>query len=142
MARLPYLEADQIAPEYRDMLKRNTNLHKLLVNSPTWRAPSAEWAATSVSRASSTRACANSQFFKWARMEKSDHESTHHVKIGKEFGVTDEDIAGLIAETEGKPSELEPLARAILRGAREMVASLRCPTPPSPRSRRNSVTST
>ncbi len=34
MARLPYLEADQVAPEYRDMLKRNTNLHKLLVNSP------------------------------------------------------------------------------------------------------------
>ena len=34
MARLPYLEADQIAPEYRDLLKRNTNLHKLLVNSP------------------------------------------------------------------------------------------------------------
>ena len=32
MARLPYLEADQVAPEYRDMLKRNTNLHKLLVN--------------------------------------------------------------------------------------------------------------
>ena len=31
MARLPYLEAE---PEYRDMLKRNTNLHKLLVNSP------------------------------------------------------------------------------------------------------------
>ena len=24
MARLPYLEADQVAPEYRDMLKRNT----------------------------------------------------------------------------------------------------------------------
>jgi hypothetical protein len=25
MARLPYLEADQVAPEYRNMLKRNTN---------------------------------------------------------------------------------------------------------------------
>jgi len=34
MARLPYLEAEQVAPDYRDMLKRNTNLHKLLVNSP------------------------------------------------------------------------------------------------------------
>ena len=34
MARLPYLEPDQVAPEYRDMLKRNTNLQKLLVNSP------------------------------------------------------------------------------------------------------------
>jgi len=26
MARLPYLEAGQVAPEYRDMLKRNTKL--------------------------------------------------------------------------------------------------------------------
>src|SRR6202030_1806131 len=34
MARLPYLETDQVAPEYRDMLARNTNLQKLLVNSP------------------------------------------------------------------------------------------------------------
>ena len=25
MARLPYLEADQVAPEYRDMLARNTH---------------------------------------------------------------------------------------------------------------------
>ena len=46
------------------------------------------------------------------------------MKIGKEFGVTDEDIAGLIAETEGKPSKLEPLASAILKGAREMVRQL------------------
>ena len=34
MARPPYLEAEQIVPEYRDLLKRNTNLHKLFVNSP------------------------------------------------------------------------------------------------------------
>ena len=57
-------------------------------------------------------------------LEKSEYEFTHHVKIGKEFGVTDEDIKGLIAETDGKPSQLEPLARAILRGAREMVREL------------------
>jgi alkylhydroperoxidase family enzyme len=29
-----------------------------------------------------------------------------------------------MAETEGKPSKLEPLAKAILRGAREMVREL------------------
>ena len=46
------------------------------------------------------------------------------MKIGKEFGVTDEDIAGMMAETEGKSSKLEPLAKAILRGAREMVREL------------------
>src|SRR4051794_10909103 len=32
-------------------------------------------------------------------MEKSEYEFTHHVKIGREFGVTDDDIAGLMAET-------------------------------------------
>ena len=42
----------------------------------------------------------------------------------EQFGVTDADIAGLIAESEGRPSGLEPLARAILKGAREMVREL------------------
>ena len=37
------------------------------------------------------------------------------MKIGKEFGVTDDDIEALMAETEGKPSKLEPLAKVILR---------------------------
>jgi len=124
MARLPYLEPDQVAPEYRDMLKRNTNLHKLLVNSPDM--------------AKAFNGIGNFIRFKskldprlrelailqvgW--MERSEYEFTHHVKIGKEFGVTDEDIQALIAETEGKPSKLEPLARAILKGAREMVRDI------------------
>jgi hypothetical protein len=60
MARLPYLEADQVAPEYRDMLKRNTNLHKLLVNSPDMAR------AFNASRASSTRGCASLRFCRWA----------------------------------------------------------------------------
>ncbi|MGQ0686434.1 hypothetical protein [Bradyrhizobium sp.] len=34
MSRLPDLEADEVASEHRDMLRRNTNLHKVLVNSP------------------------------------------------------------------------------------------------------------
>lgn len=57
-------------------------------------------------------------------LEKSEYEFTHHVKIGKEFGVTDQDIQGLIAETDGEPSKLEPLAKAILKGAREMTREL------------------
>ena len=36
----------------------------------------------------------------------------------------DAQIKAMIAETEGKPSGLEPLAKAILRGAREMVREL------------------
>src|SRR6266850_1356155 len=71
MARLPYLEADQVAPEYRDMLKRNTNLHKLLVNSPD---------------------------------------------MARAFN----GIGGYIRFK----SKLDPLAKAVLKGAREMVRQL------------------
>jgi alkylhydroperoxidase family enzyme len=124
MARLPYLEPDQVAPEYRDMLKRNTNLHKLLVNSPDMaRAFSGLGGYIRFKSKLDTR-LRELAILQVGWMEKSEYEFTHHVKIGKEFGVTDEDIKGLMAETEGKPSNLEPLTKAVLRGAREMVKDL------------------
>jgi alkylhydroperoxidase family enzyme len=124
MARLPYLEPDQVAPEYRDMLKRNTNLHKLLVNSPDMAK-----AFNGVGNFIRFKSKLDPRLRELAILqvgwlEKSEYEFTHHVKIGRGFGVTDEDIAGLIAETEGKPSKLEPLVKTILKGAREMVREL------------------
>ena len=124
MARLPYLEPDQVAPEYRDMLKRNTNLHKLLVNSPDMaRAFNGlgNYIRFGSKLDSRLRELAILQVG-W--LEKSEYEFTHHVKIGKEFGVTDDDIKALIDETDGKTTSLEPLARAILRGAREMTRDI------------------
>jgi len=124
MARLPYLDADQLPAEQRDLLKRPINLTRLLVNSPGM--AKAFHGVGGYIRHKSTldprlRELAILQVG-W--MEKSEYEFTHHVKIGKEFGVTDEDIQGLFAETEGKPSKLEPLAKAVLKGAREMVREL------------------
>ena len=124
MARLPYLEADQVAPEYRDMLKRNTNLHKLLVNSPDMARAFNGIGGYIRFKSKLDPRLRELAILQVGWMEKSEYEFTHHVKIGKEFGVTDDDIAALMAETEGKPSKLEPLAKAILRGAREMVREL------------------
>src|SRR5262249_30412094 len=117
-------EADQVAPEYRDMLKRNTNLHKLLVNSPDMaRAFNAVGTFIRFKSKLDPR-LRELAILQVGWLEKSEYEFTHHVKIGKEFGVTDEDIRGLMAESEGKPSRLEPLAKGILRGAREMARNL------------------
>ena len=124
MARLPYLEADQVAPEYRDMLRRNTNLHKLLVNSPGMARAFSGLGGYIRFKSKLDPRLRELAILQVGWLEKSEYEFTHHVKIGKEFGVTDEDIAGLMAETEGKRSGLEPLARAILKGAREMVREL------------------
>ena len=124
MARLPYLEPDQVAPEYRDMLKRNTNLHKLLVNSPDMARAFSGLGGYIRFKSKLDPRLRELAILQVGWLEKSEYEFTHHVKIGKEFGVTDEDIKGLMEETEGKPSQLDPLAKAILRGAREMVKDL------------------
>ncbi|MGH6701967.1 MAG: carboxymuconolactone decarboxylase family protein [Bradyrhizobium sp.] len=124
MARLPYLEADQVAPEYRDMLKRNTNLHKLLVNSPDMARAFNGIGGYIRFRSKLDPRLRELAILQVGWMERSEYEFTHHVKIGREFGVTDGDIEGMMAETEDKPSGLEPLAKAILKGAREMVRGL------------------
>ena len=124
MARLPYLEADQVAPEYRDMLKRNTNLHKLLVNSPdTARAFNGVGNHIRFKSRLDPR-LRELAILQVGWLEQSEYEFTHHVKIGRDFGVTDDDIAGMMAETAGKASTLEPLARTILKGAREMARDI------------------
>src|ERR1700731_1999414 len=125
MARLPYLEADQVAPEYRDMLKRNTNLHKLLVNSPDMARAFNGVGSFIRFKSKLDPRLRELAILQVGWMEKSEYEFTHHVKIGREFGVTDSDIEGLMAETEGKPSKLEPLVKAILKGARGMGRDLR-----------------
>jgi alkylhydroperoxidase family enzyme len=124
MARLPYLEPDQVAPEYRDMLKRNTNLHKLLVNSPDMARAFNGIGNFIRFKSKLDPRLRELAILQVGWMEKSEYEFTHHVKIGKEFGVTDADIQALMDETAGKPTKLEPLVKAILKGAREMVKDL------------------
>ena len=124
MARLPYLEADQVAPEYRDMLARNTNLHKLLVNSPDMARAFSGLGGYIRHKSKLDTRLRELAILQVGWMEKSEYEFTHHVKIGKEFGVTDDDIAALMIETEGIQSKIDPLARAILKGAREMTRQL------------------
>ena len=124
MARLPYLEAYQVAPEYRDMLKRNTNLHKLLVNSPDMARAFNGVGGYIRFKSKLDPRLRELAILQVGWLEKSEYEFTHHVKIGKEFGFTDKDIAGLISDSAGEPSKLEPLVKAVLKGAREMTREL------------------
>jgi len=57
-------------------------------------------------------------------LARSPYEYSHHVKIGLEFGVSRDDIHAIAAETEGRPTKLEPLAKTVLLAAREMATDL------------------
>ena len=124
MARLPYIDADQLAPEQRDLLKRPINLTRLLVNSPGMAKAFHGIGGYIRNKSTLDSRLRELAILQVGWMEKSEYEFTHHVKIGKEFGVTDEDIQGLFLETEGKPSKLDPLTKTVLKGAREMVRNI------------------
>ncbi len=49
----------------------------------------------------------------------------HHVKIGRDFGVTDADIRGITAETMGERNGCMSLENAVLKSARELTAGRR-----------------
>lgn len=121
MARLPYLEADQIPPEYRDIVSRNTNIHKLLVNSPDMARAFRGMGGYIRNKSTLAPRLRELAILQVGWMEKSEYEFTHHVKIGREYGVTDTDIEAMMAETAGESSALDELTRAVLRGTREMV---------------------
>jgi alkylhydroperoxidase family enzyme len=124
MARLPYLDAEQLPPEQRELLKRPINLTRLLVNSPGMARAFGGIGNFIRHKSTLDPRLRELAILQVGWLERSEYEFTHHVKIGKEFGVTDEDIRNLFLETEGKPSTLEPLAKAILKGAREMTREI------------------
>ncbi len=122
MARLPYLNPEDLSEEDRPLLKRMITLHRCLVNSP-----GAARAFSGLGQYIRFQAKIDPRLRELAILQvgwlaKSSYEWSHHVKIGYDFGVTDADIEGMIADTAGKPSSLDALTLLVLKGAREIFA--------------------
>ncbi len=125
------------------MLKRNTNLHKLLVNSPDMARAFNGVGGYIRFKSKLDPRLRELAILQVGWMEKSEYEFTHHVKIGKEFGVTDDDIAAPDGRDRGQALEARAAgegdpARRPRDGAR--ARDVGCDA--SPRSRRSSPTST
>jgi len=121
MARVPYLEPSDLAPEYQDLLKRPIWLSKALANSP--KAARAFSGLGQFIRYGSNldprlRELAILQVGWLAR---SAYEWSHHIKLGLGFGVTEADVRALIDDTAGRPTALDGLTKAVLLAAREIT---------------------
>ena len=121
MARIPLLEETDLAPEDRDLLARPINLHKALAHSPEGARAFGglgSWIRWQCKLDPRLRELAILQV---GCLAKSAYEYSHHIKIGKDFGLSDDDIRAVQAETRGEPGDLGPVETAVLKGAREMT---------------------
>ena len=121
MARLPYLERSDLEEADREILDRDINLYKILAHSPN-----AARAFQGLGRFIRYGSKLDPRLREIAILAvgyitRSPYEYSHHIKIGRDFGVSDDDVRGLIDELEGRSSTLEPLARTVVKAAQEMT---------------------
>ena len=124
MARIPYLEKADLAAEDRDLLARDINLFRALVNSPQGARSFARLGNFIRHKSRLDARLRELAILQVGYLTGSAYEYAHHIEIGRGFGVSDDDIRAIADETAGRPSTLEPLAKAVLRAAREMTRDL------------------
>lgn len=114
------LRREDLAAEHQDILARDITLNRVLANSP-----GAARAFDNLGMFIRHRSRLDPRLRELAILQvgwlaRSPYEWSHHVRISRDFGLSDSDIAAIGPESEGRDSGLEPLARLVLRGAREM----------------------
>lgn len=124
MARVPYLDLSDLAPENRDLLARPITLNRALANSPDALRAMNALAGFIRHKSKLDPRLRELAILQVGWLARSSYEWSHHVKIGREFGVSDDDIRAIGEETAGRASRLDPLTKLVLRGAREMADGL------------------
>ena len=122
MARIRQRTRADLPADDQDLLKRDIALYRTLSNNPA-----AMRAFSGLGQYLRHGTMLDARLRELAILQvgwvaRSAYEWSHHVKIGHDFGVTDDDIRALIAESAGEVTALEPLARLVLRAAREGAA--------------------
>jgi alkylhydroperoxidase family enzyme len=124
MARLPYLDRSDLLPEHQDLLARNLNLYRVLAHSPR-----AARALNTLARYIRDGSRLDPRLRELAILQVSYLTGSawgysHHVRIGREVHLSDDEIRAIADESAGRPTGFEPLAKAVLRAAREMTTGL------------------
>ena len=124
MARVPYLDMQDLPPEHQDLLERPANIYRALANSPNGLRAFRTLGGFIRFKSRLDPRLRELAILMVGYLTRAPYEWSHHIEIGKKFGVSDADIRSLMDEAEGRGSALEPLAKAVLQAAREMTEDL------------------
>lgn len=124
MARVPYLSAQDLNPEDQDLLARNINLYRALVHSPKGARAFSRLGGFIRFQSKLDPRLREMAILQVGYLARAPYEYSHHIKLGREFGVSDDDIRAIAHETAGRETDLDRLSRAVLQAAREMTTGM------------------
>lgn len=122
MARLPYLNADDLAPEDRELLERNLNLYKIVAHSPDGARAFAAPALYIRHHSQLDPRLRELAIIQIGYQSGVVYEYAHHIEIGRNVGLSDDDIRAVATESAGGTTHLSAIERAVLAAARELAA--------------------
>lgn len=120
MARLPYLDEEDLEGEDKEIVKRGMNLHRVLAHSPE-----AARRFSGVARYLRFDSPLDPRLREMAILQviylaRSPYAYSHHLRLGRDVGVSEADVAAIETESAGGDSGLPAFDRAVLRAAREL----------------------
>ena len=121
MARLPYLETEDLAPGDRELLARNLNLYKILAHSPDGARAFATPALYVRHHSPLDPRLREFAIIQIGYQCSARYEYAHHIEIGRNVGLSDEDIKAIATDSAGGVTHLRPVERAVLAAARELA---------------------
>ena len=122
MTRMRYLTAAELPEEHRSLIERNPgNLFRVLTHSPEGARHFARMGGWIRSRSTADGRLREMAILQVGYSTRQAYEWSHHVKIGRDFSVSDDDVRAIVQESGGERSSLPALERAVLRLAREMT---------------------
>ncbi len=124
MARVPYLDKEDIDPKDHDLLSRGANLFRALVHNPKSARAFARHGAHTLGRSKLDPRLRELAILQIGYVTKVAYEYSHHVEIGRANGVSDDDIRAIGEETAGRETNLGAIERAVLRAARELTVDV------------------
>jgi alkylhydroperoxidase family enzyme len=124
MARVPYIDPKNVPEQYRNLISSDANVTRALANSPKLAFLSGSMARYIRHESRLDPRLRELAIIQVGYSAHSAYEYTHHIKIGFSFGVTPDDLRAIADETAGRPTKLEPIAKTVLRAAREMTDGL------------------
>src|SRR5260370_39998250 len=111
MVRLAYLDRSDPLPERQDLVARNVNVYRVLAHIPRAARSLNAWARFSRDGSRLDPRLRELAILQVGYLTRSAWEFSHHVRIGREVGVTDDEIRAVADETAGRATALDPLAR-------------------------------